>query len=139
MSAATERLELEHTATLRTLVQYAGASGDFYEMHYDLPFAQERGHPELSVHGLLKAAWLGRLVDEWFRGRGRLESFEVSYRGMDFRDQPVTCGAEVVRQDGATVELELWTKNADGDTTTAGAAVVALDDAVGTVATGGGR
>ncbi|HWM75530.1 MAG TPA: MaoC/PaaZ C-terminal domain-containing protein [Nocardioides sp.] len=139
MTAATERLELEHTATLRTLVQYAGASGDFYEMHYDLPFAQERGHPELSVHGLLKAAWLGRLVDEWFRGRGRLVSFEVSYRGMDFRDQPVACGAEVVRQDGATVELELWTKNADGDITTSGAAVVALDDAAGTVATGGGR
>ena len=32
------------TASLRTLVQYAGASGDFYEMHYDLPFAHERGH-----------------------------------------------------------------------------------------------
>lgn len=140
MTAATDRrLEIEHTATLRTLVQYAGASGDFYEMHYDLPFAQERGHPELSVHGLLKAAWLGRLVDEWFAGRGRLVSFEVSYRGMDFREQPVTCGGEVVRRDGTTVELDLWTRNADGDTTTSGSAVVALGDAGRTAATGGGR
>lgn len=129
MTAATgERFERTHTASLRTLVQYAGASGDFYEMHYDLPFAQERGHPELSVHGLLKTAWLGQLVDDWCGDRGRIVSFEVSYRGMDFRDQPVTCGGEVARRDGSRVELALWTKNADGATTTTGAAVVELDD-----------
>lgn len=123
-----ERFERTHTASLRTLVQYAGASGDFYEMHYDLPFAQERGHAELSVHGLLKAAWLGQLVDDWWAGRGRLVAFEVSYRGMDFREQPVTCGGEVVGRSGTTVELALWTRNADGETTTAGAAVVELDE-----------
>lgn len=129
--AGIERFERKHTASLRTLVQYAGASGDFYEMHYDLPFAQERGHPELSVHGLLKAAWLGQLVDDWFDGRGRLVAFEVSYRGMDFREQPVTCGGEVVRREGSTVELALWTTNADGETTTTGAAVIELDDPSG--------
>ena len=61
-----ERFERTHTATLRTLVQYAGASGDFYEMHYDVPFAQARGHAELSVHGLLKTAWLdaARIIEE---------------------------------------------------------------------------
>ena len=126
--APVDRFERTHTASLRTLVQYAGASGDFYEMHYDLPFARERGHPELSVHGLLKAAWLGLLVDDWFGGRGRVASFEVSYRGMDFRDQPVTCGGEVTRREGPIVELALWTKNAIGDTTTTGAALIELDD-----------
>lgn len=130
-NAPAERFERTHTASLRTLVQYAGASGDFYEMHYDLPFAHERGHAELSIHGLLKAAWLGQLVDDWFEGRGRVASFEVSYRGMDFRDQPVTCGGEVTRREGSMVELALWTKNADGDTTTTGAAVIELDDPSG--------
>lgn len=129
--ASAERFERTHTASVRTLVQYAGASGDFYEMHYDLPFAQERGHPELSVHGLLKAAWLGQMVDDWFGGRGRIVSFEVSYRGMDFRNQPVTCGGEVTRRDGSMVELALWTRNAGGDTTTTGAAVIELDDPSG--------
>lgn len=129
--AAPERFERTHTASLRTLVQYAGCSGDFYEMHYDLPFARERGHAELSVHGLLKAAWLGQLVDDWFEGRGRVASFEVSYRGMDYRDQPVTCGGEVTRREGSVAELALWTKNAEGDTTTTGAAVIELDDPSG--------
>jgi acyl dehydratase len=116
------------TATLRTLVQYAGASGDFYEMHYDLPFAHERGHRELSVHGLLKTAWLGRLVEEWFAGRGRLTVLDVSYRGMDFRDEPVTCGGRVTERDGDRISLEVWTASADGTRTTIGTAEVALTE-----------
>ena len=116
------------TASLRTLVQYAGASGDFYEMHYDIPFAQERGHRELAVHGLLKTAWLGRLVEEWFAGRGRITVLDVSYRGMDFRDEPVTCGGRVTGRDGDRVSLEVWTTDADGTRTTIGTAEVALTE-----------
>jgi acyl dehydratase len=131
MSAADlqpEEITRVETATLRTLVQYAGASGDFYEMHYDLPFAHERGHRELAVHGLLKTAWLGRLVEEWFAGRGRIAVLDVSYRGMDFRDEPVSCGARVTGQDGDRVALEVWTAAADGTRTTIGTAEVALTE-----------
>jgi len=121
------------TASLRTLVQYAGASGDFYEMHYDIPFAHERGHRELAVHGLLKTAWLGRLVEEWFSGRypvghGRLAVLDVSYRGMDFREEPVTCGGRVTGQDGDRVAVEVWTASADGTRTTIGTAEVELTE-----------
>jgi acyl dehydratase len=114
------------TATLRTLVQYAGASGDFYEMHYDLPFAHERGHRELAVHGLLKAAWLTRLVDDWFAGRGRLAVLDIRYRGMDFREEPVTCGGRITGRDGDRVEIEVWTADSDGARTTVGTAEVEL-------------
>jgi acyl dehydratase len=114
------------TASLRTLVQYAGASGDFYEMHYDVPFAHERGHRELAVHGLLKAAWLTRLVDEWFAGRGRLAVLDISYRGMDFREEPVTCAGRITGRDGDRVSLEIWTADAEGNRTTVGTAEVEL-------------
>ncbi|WP_448621804.1 MaoC/PaaZ C-terminal domain-containing protein [Geodermatophilus sp. URMC 65] len=124
----TDEITRVETATLRTLVQYAGASGDFYEMHYDVPFARERGHRELAVHGLLKTAWLGRLVEEWFAGRGRITVLDVSYRGMDFRDEPVTCGARVTGHDGDHVALEVWTGSADGTRTTIGTAEVALTE-----------
>ena len=123
-----EELVREETATLRTLVQYAGASGDFYEMHYDIPFAQARGHRELAVHGLLKTAWLGRLVEEWYAGRGRITVLDVSYRGMDFRDEPVTCGGRVTGRDGDRVALEVWTASADGTRTTIGTAEVELTE-----------
>jgi acyl dehydratase len=131
MSAAqqpADEITRVETASLRTLVQYAGASGDFYEMHYDLPFAHERGHRELAVHGLLKTAWLGRLVEEWFAGRGAITVLGVSYRGMDFRDEPVTCGGRVTGRDGDRVALEVWTASADGTRTTIGTAEVALTE-----------
>jgi len=114
------------TASLRTLVQYAGASGDFYEMHYDLPFAHERGHRELAVHGLLKAAWLTRLVDDWFVGRGRLAVLDIRYRGMDFRDEPVTCGGRITGRDGDRVSIEIWTADAADNRTTVGTAEIEL-------------
>ena len=114
------------TASLRTLVQYAGASGDFYEMHYDLPFAHERGHRELAVHGLLKAAWLTRLVDDWFAGRGRLAVLDIRYRGMDFREEPVTCGGRITGRDGNRVSIEIWTADAEDNRTTVGTAEVEL-------------
>ena len=123
-----DELTRVETASLRTLVQYAGASGDFYEMHYDIPFAQERGHRELALHGLLKTAWLGRLVEEWFAGRGALTVLDVSYRGMDFRDEPVTCGGRVTGRDGDRVALEIWTASADGTRTTIGTAEVELTE-----------
>ena len=121
-----DELVREETASLRTLVQYAGASGDFYEMHYDVPFAHERGHRELAVHGLLKAAWLTRLVDDWFAGRGRLAVLDIRYRGMDFRDEPVTCGGRITGRDGDRLSIEIWTADAEDNRTTVGTAEVEL-------------
>jgi acyl dehydratase len=114
------------TASLRTLVQYAGASGDFYEMHYDLDAARALGHPELAVHGLLKAALLGRLVTGWADGRGRIEVLDVSYRGMDFRDSPLTCRGRIEAVDGDRVRLAVWTEDVNGNRTTLGRAEVVL-------------
>ncbi len=114
--------------TLRTFVQYAGASGDFYEMHYDVPFAHDLGYPDLAVHGLLKMAWLGRLVEEWVADRGRLVSLETRYRGMDFRDRACSCEGEIVRREGRVVEIELWTSDDTGTRTTVGSAEVELKE-----------
>ena len=120
-------MKLEVTPDLRQLVEYAGASGDFYDMHYDLDFARTLGHPDLAVHGLLKAAFLGRLVTDWLGDRGQLVWFEVSYRGMDFRDQLFTCHLEA---DGT--EVELYGESADGRRTTLGRAEVAFHTGVDT-------
>ncbi|MFC4113560.1 MaoC/PaaZ C-terminal domain-containing protein [Nonomuraea zeae] len=119
---------LTETTTLRRLVEYAGASGDFYDMHYDLDFARSLGHPELAVHGLLKAAYLGRLVTGWLEGRGRLAMLEVSYRGMDFRDRAHTCRGRVVSASGDRAELELWGEDDTGRRTTLGRAEVIYDE-----------
>ncbi|TMC01487.1 MAG: hypothetical protein E6J30_12110 [Chloroflexi bacterium] len=55
VKAGEEIPELVKHPTTRQLVQYAGASGDFYEIHYDQDFARGVNLPGVILHGLLKA------------------------------------------------------------------------------------
>ena len=112
--------------TTRQLVQYAGAQGDFYEIHYDQDYARSVRLPGVILHGLLKAGFLGQLVTDWLGDRGTLKSFEVSYRGLDMPGHPYTCRGRVTRVDGADVELEIWGEDETGKRTTVGTATVAM-------------
>ena len=60
-------IELVKNPTTRTLVQYAGASGDFYEIHYDQDYAHSVGLPGVILHGLLQAGFLAQLVTDFGR------------------------------------------------------------------------
>jgi hydroxyacyl-ACP dehydratase HTD2-like protein with hotdog domain len=116
--------ELIKRPTTRQLVQYAGAQGDFYEIHYDQDYARGVGLPGVILHGLLKAAFLGQLVTDWLDGRGRLKALEVSYRGIDVPDQPYTCRGRVIRVEADDIELEVWGEDESGKRTTVGTATV---------------
>ena len=118
--------ELVKHPTTRQLVQYAGAQGDFYEIHYDQDFARSVGLPGVILHGLLKAAFLGQLVTDWLGQDGTLKSFEVSYRGIDMPGRPYLCQGKVTRVDGDQVELEVWGEDSEGNRTTLGSASVDL-------------
>jgi acyl dehydratase len=115
--------ELVKHPTTRQLVQYAGAQGDFYEIHYDQEFARSVGLPGVILHGLLKAAFLAQLVTDW-AGTARLRSFDVSYRGMDVPGVPYRCRGRVKEVRGAEIELEIWGEDPDGNRTTLGSAVL---------------
>jgi acyl dehydratase len=116
--------------TPRQLVMWAAASGDFYEIHYDVEHARSIGLPGLVVHGALKNAFLGQLLHDWSRPRGRIVRYGCSYRGMDYPGEDLTCrgrvtGTEVEHGHGI-VTLDIWVENAQGEVTTPGTAVVAL-------------
>jgi acyl dehydratase len=128
VKAGDELPDLVKHPTTRQLVQYAGAQGDFYEIHYDQPYAQSVGLPGVILHGLLKAAFLGQLVTDWLGERGTVKSFEVSYRGVDVPGHPYRCRGRVTRVEGDDVELEVWGEDERGRRTTVGTATVALRD-----------
>ena len=127
LSVGDELPDLVKHPTTRQLVQYAGAQGDFYEIHYDQAYAQSVGLPGVILHGLLKAAFLGQLVTDWLGDRGTLKSFEVSYRGVDQPARPYRCRGRVTRVAGDQVELEVWGEDASGNRTTLGSASVEMN------------
>jgi len=110
--------------TTRQLVQYAGAQGDFYEIHYDQDYARGVGLPGVILHGLLKAAFLGQLITDWLGDEGELRTLEVSYRGVDQPGRAYTCGGRVKAVDAQMVDLEVWGENESGERTTVGTTVV---------------
>ena len=112
------------------LVKWAGASGDFYQIHYDKEFALNNNLPGLIVHGALKSAWLGELLSNWVGEGGTIKSYGCSYRGMDVPGDTLTCKGTVTKKyaegDENLVDCEIWLENGKGDKTTPGTAVVAL-------------
>jgi hydroxyacyl-ACP dehydratase HTD2-like protein with hotdog domain len=126
VQVGTELPELVKHPTTRQLVQYAGAQGDFYEIHYDQDYARTVALPGVILHGLLKASFLGQLVTDWLGDRGTLKTFEVSYRGIDQPGRPYRCRGRVTKVDGSDVELEVWGEGPDGKRTTVGTATVQM-------------
>jgi len=116
--------------TTRQLVMWAGASGDYYAIHYDKDFAQSKGLPGVIVHGQLAAAFLGQLITDWIGKQGSLKKFSCSYRGMNFPNETIVCRGKVSKkyiEDGEHyIECSIWAENVKGEKTVTGKAIVAL-------------
>ncbi len=116
--------------TTQQLVKYAGASGDFYQIHYDKDYAQNNGLPSVIIHGALKNAWLGQLVADWMGEGGNLKKLSVQYRGMDVPGDTITGKGRVTKKytrgDDHVIECEIWLENSKGEKTTPGSATIFL-------------
>jgi len=116
--------------TSQQLVKYAGASGDYYQIHYDKDFAQGTGLEDIIIHGALKNAFLGTLITDWMVPHGSLRSLSCQYRGMDIPGRPITARGVVsskYEDDGEyLVDCEIWLENEEGQRTTPGRATVSL-------------
>jgi acyl dehydratase len=121
---------LEKDPTTQQLVKYAGASGDFYQIHYDKDFAIANGLPGVILHGALKNGFLGQLMTDFAGEQGWLRKLAVQYRGMDQPGSKVVCRGKITRkyvENGQhLVDCEIWLENAKGEKTTPGTATVVL-------------
>lgn len=121
---------LDKNPSTQQLVQWAAASGDFYQIHYDPDFAKGTGLDGVIVHGALKNAFVGQAAWEFAGPAGRVRKYGCSYRGMDVPGQAEKINGLVKRkfQEGneSLVELEIWVENEAGQKTTPGHAIVAL-------------
>jgi acyl dehydratase len=65
--------------TRATLVQYAGASGDFNPIHWNERFAREVGLPDVIAHGMFTMASAARVVTDWVGDPGAVVEYGVRF------------------------------------------------------------
>ncbi|MEU5867316.1 MULTISPECIES: MaoC family dehydratase [unclassified Nonomuraea] len=64
------------------LVMYAGASGDFNQIHWNERFARTVGLPDVIAHGMFTMAQAGRYVTDWAGDPGAVVDFGVRFSSM---------------------------------------------------------
>ncbi|MCQ4081342.1 MaoC family dehydratase [Streptomyces sp. RB6PN25] len=79
VEAGTELPPLTVPVTRATLVQYAGASGDFNPIHWNEKFAKEVGLPDVIAHGMFTMASAIRVVTDWAGDPGAVVEYGVRF------------------------------------------------------------
>jgi acyl dehydratase len=112
------------------LALYAGGSGDHVPLHIDTDFARKAGMPDVFGHGMLTAAWLGRMLTGWVP-QARIRKLDLRFVGITHLYNEVSCTGQVVEkleQDGERrVRVEFLAANQYGDKKVVGEALIALD------------
>jgi acyl dehydratase len=97
-----------------TIVQYAGASGDYNPLHSDEVFTTKvAGYPSVFAHGMLTMGMTGRLVTDLV-GAANVTSFGGRFTSQVFPGDTLTGKVVVDAVDGGTVEMTVTTTNQDG-------------------------
>src|SRR5215203_1929182 len=103
--------------TRHQLALYCGASGDHNPIHVDIDFAKSAGMPDVFAHGMLSAAWLGRLLTDWVP-QSAIRSLDIRFAAITHVGETITCTgkvAEKFEQYGQRlVRLQVSTANQDG-------------------------
>jgi acyl dehydratase len=111
------------------LALYCGASGDHNPIHVDTDFARSAGMPDVFAHGMLSAAWLGRLLTNWVP-QSAIRSLDVRFAAITHVGESITCSGQVTEryEDGGMrfARLQLRTANQDGIVKLTGEALVAF-------------
>jgi acyl dehydratase len=116
--------------TPRQLVMWAGASGEFSEMHYDKDLALQQGFPGIIVHGMLMASFLAQLITDWMGERGDLKRIKTRNEQFVLVKEDIICKGSVakkyVEKNDHYVECELWVEDRKGERRVSATAIVTL-------------
>jgi acyl dehydratase len=103
--------------TTTQLVMYAGASGDFNRIHFDLPFAQASGMPNVIAHGMLTMAFASQLLTRWGGPRSVVDAVSARFLAPVLPGDTVVLTGDVVstREETSGTRVTLRFRGAVGD------------------------
>ena len=100
-------------------------------LHIDTDFARRAGMPDVFGHGMLCAAWLGRLLTSWV-AQDRIRSIELRFVGIFHLYNEARCSGRVVERmelhGESCVRVEIQVNNQYGEPKVAGEAVVSIGE-----------
>ena len=97
-----------------TIVQYAGASGDYNPLHSDEIFTTKvAGYPSVFAHGMLTMGMTGRLVTDLV-GPENVTSFGGRFTSQVFPGDTLTGKLVVDSVDAGVASMTVTTSNQDG-------------------------
>ncbi|MGB5098541.1 MAG: hypothetical protein WBN82_11615 [Porticoccaceae bacterium] len=117
----------DHTAGIVQLFMYNAAIWNPHRIHFDHAYAtQEEGYPGIVLDGPLQGDWIGQVVTDWIGDDATLVSFGYANRRAAFLGETMTAGGQVEEKDDSKreVKVSLFLKNAQGEVTIPGHAVV---------------
>ena len=117
----------EHTANIVQLFMYNAAIWNPHRIHFDHAYAtEEEGYEAIVLDGPLQGDWVGQVVTDWVGDEATLVSFGYANRRAAFLGDTMTAGGKVEEKNDDTQEIKvsLYLKNAEGEVTIPGHAVV---------------
>ena len=116
--------------TTRQLVKWAGASGDWFEIHYDKDVALKNGLPGVIVHGWLPFCAYGQMLRDWVGLEGDIKAMNCTYRGMLLPGYDHSYKGKVTKKyEGSgenLVDCELYCEDQEGKVANQAAVTVCL-------------
>jgi acyl dehydratase len=122
---AIRQIELVTDPISRTqLALYCGGSGDHNPIHIDFEAAKAAGLPDVIAHGMLSAAFLGRMLTD-AAGPTSVRRLKVRFGAMSQIGDIVHCTGRITNTDTGHAEVEVLAVSG-GKTTLSGSATIVV-------------
>lgn len=121
---------LARQPTTVQLFRYSAITWNAHRIHYDKPYAETEGYPDVLVQSHLHGAFLTQLCTDWMGPHGKLRELEMRMKSFAVPGETLTCRGRIVeleREDGCgLVTLDLEEVNEEGEVCAPGRAVIEL-------------
>ena len=119
----------DYEVTNVSLFCYNAAIWNPHRIHYDEPYTiNVEKHPGVVIDGPLQGDWLTQVALNWAGEDGELLSVEYTNRRASYLGECLSSGGTVteVEVGASLVHMDIFIKNAQGEVTSPGKAVVKL-------------
>jgi len=93
--------------TLTSMIAYAGATWDWYRLHYDDDYLKSKGLSAPVVDGQVFGAYVVQAIQDWLGESAFISELDFRYAGLVFAEEHVQVSGETTAVSASEVSLSL--------------------------------